>query len=337
MWHITGVDVDALREARRQDWEQLDQLARRRRLDGPSVDRLVHLYQEANADLSSVRTQAPDPDMIAALSKRVAGGRARLTSARALRLSDVTRYFTVSLPLALYRLRWWTHGVTALFLLVAFIQGWWLLSNPDAMARLGSEESLKHYAEEAFEGYYSANPALDFGAMVWTNNARIALLTVGLAVTGVGPAWILVTNASNVGQAGAIMAHFGYLGKFLALITPHGLLELTCVFVATAAGTKLAWTVLVPGPRRRITALGSAGRSFVTVAGGLVIALAVAGVLEAFVTPSFLPTAVKILLGTLALAAFWAYAYVVGGRAERAGLSADLEESRAGYGFAEAG
>ncbi|WP_371151704.1 stage II sporulation protein M [Buchananella felis] len=331
------MDVDALREARRQDWEQLEQLARRRRLDGPSVDRLVHLYQETNADLSSVRTQAPDPDMIASLSKRVAGGRARLTSARTLRLTDLVRYFTVSLPLALYRLRWWVHGMAAVFVIIALVQGWWLATNPDAMDMLGSESSRKYYAEQAFEGYYSANPALDFGAMVWTNNARIALLTIGLAVTGVGPAWILVTNASAVGQSGAIMAEFGYLGKFLSLIAPHGLLELTSVFVACAAGTKLAWSVLVPGPKRRITALGSAGRSFVTVAGGLVIALAVSGVLEAFVTPSALPSAVKIALGALALAAFWLYAYVVGGRAHRAGMSADLEEARAGYGFAEAG
>ncbi|MDO4792449.1 MAG: stage II sporulation protein M [Buchananella hordeovulneris] len=331
------MDVDALREARRNDWDELDRLARTSRLDGPNADRLVHLYQEANADLSSLRTQAPDPEAIAALSHRVTRARLRLTSARMLRWTDLSRFFTTALPLALYRLRWWIHGMGALFVLVGLIQGWWLAATPEAFASLGSESMLKHYAEVSFENYYSENPAFDFGAMVWTNNANIAVVTVALSVTGFGPVYILVQNAVSVGEAGAVMHHFGLLGKFFGLILPHGLLELTCIFVAAAAGSKLAWSVAVPGARRRVTALGQEGRSFILVAGGLVLLLGVAGVLEAFVTPSFLPTAMKVGIGALVLAMFWVYVYVVGGRASRAGLSADLEEARAGYSVAEAG
>ena len=36
-------------------------------------------------------------------------------------------------------------------------------------------------------------------------------------------------------------------GLFFGLILPHGLLELTAVFVACGLGLKLGWTVIDPG------------------------------------------------------------------------------------------
>jgi len=50
-------------------------------------------------------------------------------------------------------------------------------------------------------------------------------------------------------------------------------------------------------------------------------------VIEAFVTPSPLPTWARITIGACVEAAFLAYVLVVGRRAARAGLSADIEEA----------
>ena len=74
-----------------------------------------------------------------------------------------------------------------------------------------------------------------------------------------------------------------------------------------------------------------------TVAVGLTGALAVAGVIEAFVTPAPMPWAVKITIGALALAALWVYTLVLGRRAVLAGHSGDLEETEAGSTLPEAG
>jgi len=46
---------------------------------------------------------------------------------------------------------------------------------------------------------------------------------------------------------------------------------------------------------------------------------------------------VKIVIGALALAAFWTYTIVLGGRAVRAGETGDLTDDRAGYALATAG
>ena len=57
---------------------------------------------------------------------------------------------------------------------------------------------------------------------------------------------MLWQNALNVGVAGGLMAANGKLGLFFGLILPHGLLELTAVFVAAGRRLRLGWTVSTP-------------------------------------------------------------------------------------------
>jgi hypothetical protein len=63
---------------------------------------------------------------------------------------------------------------------------------------------------------------------------------------------------------------------------------------------------------------------------GLIAALFVSGVIEGFVTRQPWPWPIKIGIGTLALAAFLTYQWVVGRRAARAGETGDLDEFEAG-------
>ena len=247
------------------------------------------------------------------------------------------RFVLQSVPAALYRIRWWTCGVMVAEIALALVVGVWTLHSPEAMAALGSPEELDKYAHEAFESYYSTYSAPDFAAQVWTNNARIAAICVAGGVTGILPLYLLYSNAMALGQAGAIMTDHDMLGVFLSLISPHGLLELTCIFIAGAAGLKLFWTLLVPGPRSRSTALAAEGRALITVAVGLTAALALAGFIEAFVTPAPIAWPVKITIGTGALALLWAYTLVLGRSAVAAGVTGDLEEKEAGYVQPEAG
>ena len=78
------------------------------------------------------------------------------------------------------------------------------------------------------------------------------------------------------------------------------------------------------------------GRALITVAGGLVVALAVSGLIEAFVTGSTMPWPAKITIGAAALVAFWAYTLLLGRRAVREGETGDLDADRAGYTVATA-
>src|SRR5690625_6923991 len=189
---------------------------------------------------------------------------------------------------------------------------------------------IENYVEESFESYYSNSPAPSFAAQVWTNNAWIAAQSVAFGITGIWPVFVVFSNAVNVGVAGGIMVDHGAADVFFGMILPHGLLELMAVFVATGAGLQLFWAWVAPGPRTRSNALAREGRALMTIAIGLVIVLGISGIIEAFVTPSSLPTAIKITLGALALAGYWFYVVFLGPRAVAEGETGDLSEHEAG-------
>jgi uncharacterized membrane protein SpoIIM required for sporulation len=322
------VDVDAYTAAHEAEWRRLDDLVkRRRRLSGEEIDELVSLYQRANTHLSVVRSSGHDPILVAALSSRVARARAAVTGAATPGWSVISRFAVVSFPAMVYRARWWWLATTAASLLVALVIGWWVARSPQVQGALLPRAQVRDLVNHQFQHYYSQYPATSFAAKVWTNNAWVAAqaLIFGILL-GLPTLWVLFSNAANVGVAGALMVAHGKGVLFFALILPHGMLELSAVFLAAATGLRLGWTVIDPGPRPRVRALAEEGRAAVTVAIGLVVVLLCSGAIEAFVTPSPLPTWARIAIGGAAEVAFLSYVLVLGRRATAAGLTPDMDE-----------
>ncbi|WCM56793.1 stage II sporulation protein M [Microbacterium sp. EF45047] len=322
------MDADALSDARRPEWERLDALSRAHRLNGAQVDELIVRYRAASADLAELKTSVGDSPQGAYLSTILAAARLRLTGASDSILTQATRFFGSQLPAALYRVRWTTLVIALAFVLIWAITGAWIAADPERVATLGPPDVLQQYAEEDFVEYYQ--PAASFAGMVWTNNAWLAMQCVLFGVSGVWPVWMLAQNAIGIGVATAVMASYGYLDVMLLHILPHGMLELTCLFVAAAAGLHVFWAWVAPGPRTRGAALAAEGRALATVAIGLVFALGLSGLVEGFVTGSALPSPVKLVIGAAALGAFLFYMLVTGRRAVRRGESGDLVEYEAG-------
>lgn len=318
------MDLDAFSAVHAGTWARLEQLSKRRDLSGAEADELVRLYQTVATHLSTVRSTAPDPALVGRLSDVLARARAAITGAHEPSVADVARFFRLALPAALYRVRWWTLGVTLAVVGIGILVAVTMLSTPGGMELAGTPQQRAQYAEVAFENYYSEHPHGSFAAMVWTNNAWVAALCVALGISGIGTAFVLFQNAVAIGSAAAVMAEAGYLDLFFQLILPHGLLELTCVFVAGAAGLKLFWSWIDPGGRPRGRAVAEEGRALVTIVLGLALALGVSGLVEGFVTPSTLPWPVKIAIGAVPFLAFWAYVLVLGRRAVRAGETGDV-------------
>jgi uncharacterized membrane protein SpoIIM required for sporulation len=325
------VDLDAFVTVHGPEWHRLEALSRRRRLSGPEADELVHLYQRAATHLSVVRSAAPDPALAARLSRTVAGARAAVAGGHEPLGRELARFVTVSFPAAVYRARWAILGTTLFSLLIALVVALWVLADPRVeVAAVGSEAEVRQLVNVEFERYYSENAAGSFAAKVWTNNAWVAAQCIAFGVTGVWPAYMLIQNALNLGLIGGVMAAHGRLGLFFGLILPHGLLELTAVFVAAGAGLRLFWAWVDPGPLPRSRAMGVEGRSMITIATGLVAVLGVSGVVEAFVTPSGWPTWARIGIGVTVWVAFLAYVGFFGRRAVRAGETGDVRTELAG-------
>lgn len=324
------MDLDAFVAVHQGDWRRLDELSGKRRLSGPETDEFLSLYERASTHLSMVRSVEPEAFVSADLSARLSRARTRFTGARTETLQDVARFFVVNLPAAFYRIRRPTLVVGALFCLLATAFGMWAAGSPEVIRAMGSDDDLRAYVDHRFVDYYSENPAASFAGAVWTNNALIAGLCVAFGVTGLYVPYVLFQNATGIGMAGGVMAAHGELDTFFLYILPHGLMELTSVFIAAAAGLRIFWAWVAPGRRTRIAALAAEGRALMTVALGLVLVLLVSGVVEAYVTPSALPHWARLGIGLAVLAAYWTYTLVLGSRAVAAGATGDLDTYDAG-------
>jgi uncharacterized membrane protein SpoIIM required for sporulation len=238
--------------------------------------------------------------------------------------SDLRGFFSDTFPAALYRTRRWWIIVALVNVGAALVIGWWFLSHPQLESTLMSPSEIDKLVNTDFQHYYSEFAATHFAAEVWTHNAWLTALCIALGVLGVPVVYLLFQNVLNVGLVGAIMINHHRGALFFGLILPHGMLELTAVFVAGATGLRLFWAWIDPGPRTRATALAQEGRSAIAVALGLVVVLAISGLIEAFVTPSPLPTWARISIGALAEAAFLVYVFTVGRWAWQRGATGDV-------------
>ena len=319
------MDVDAFVAAHGERWRRLEQLARRRTLTGAEADELVDGYQEVATHLSVVRSAAPDAALVAYLSSLLARARTRTTGSRTVSWRDGGVFLARTFPAALYRTRrWWLATLAANVLVAAAMTGW-LLRHPGLQSALIPPEQADRLVNVDFERYYSEYAASHFAAQVWTNNAWVAALCIALGVLGLPVVYLLFQNILNVAVIGALMIDHQRGSLFFGLILPHGMLELTAVFVAGGVGLRLFWSWVAPGPRTRARAVAQEGRVAAAVALGLVLVLLVSGVIEAFVTPSGLPTWARIGIGAAAEALFLAYVFGPGRRAVRAGATGDVD------------
>lgn len=321
------MDLDAYVAEHSAEWRRLEELAGRWRPSPDEVDELVMLYQRAATHLSVVRSRSPDPALVARLSRLVLRARATVTGGRGFAWREIGRFFTATFPVAVYRALPWWGTVAAVFTLTAGVLMGYIAAHPELQVELlGDNESVRKLVEQDFASYYSEHAAQNFAFQVWTNNAMVAALCLASGILLLPPVYILVQNAVNLGVVGGIMIGHERADVFFGLITPHGLLELTAVYVAAGVGLRIGWSWVAPGPyRSRAQALGEAARSGVVVALGLVVVLLVSGIIEAFVTPSPLPTAIRVAIGVAALAAFLLYVGVLGRAGAAAGETGDLD------------
>lgn len=321
------MDLDAYVAEHDGEWRRLEQLSRGRRLSAPEADELVALYQRAATHLSVVRSRSPDPALVARLSRLVLAARSAVTDGGGFSWREVGRFFTIGFPLAVYRAAPWWCGVGIAFTVLSGFLMWWVAGHPDSARAFIGEQAAAELARSAFAGYYTEFSAPTFALQLWTHNAWLAAQCLASGLLLVPVLYLLWSNALNLGVSGGVMLYHDRADVFFGLITPHGLLELTGVFVAAGVGLRIGWSWIAPPAHlTRVRALAEAGRSGMLVALGLLGVFAVAGLIEAFVTPAPLPTVFRVGVGALAWLGFLAYVVVFGSRAAAAGESADLPD-----------
>jgi uncharacterized membrane protein SpoIIM required for sporulation len=326
------MDIDQFLSRYTPTWNRLQQLTHRAgtnvtRLSGAELKELIALYQRTAGHLSYAQTNFHDPVLNARLSQQLAASGAIIYGSRPRSLRSAGQFFTRTFPAALWRVRAFVAVSAVLTFGPALAVGGWLANSPRAVDATAPAAVRQAYINQDFAAYYSSQPAATFATEVYTNNIRVAALAfAGGILVCLPTAYLLVSNGASVGQAAGLFAAAGQSSKFYGLILPHGLLELTSVIIAGAAGLRLGWAVIDPGDRTRATAVAEEGRRSVVLVLGVIMTLLIAGLIEGFVTGSGLPTAVRVGIGAAVEVAFVVYAVGLGRAAAAEGFTGALNE-----------
>jgi uncharacterized membrane protein SpoIIM required for sporulation len=133
-----------------------------------------------------------------------------------------------------------------------------------------------------------------------TNNVQVSFVAFALGMTfGLGTLYILVQNGFILGVTLALVRHLGSTTNFLGFVSSHGLIEMSAILIAAAAGMSMGLALVAPGAHRRLDALKLAAREAATLVIGAATLLLLAAFFEAFVSPSALSVRTKVIIGTV--------------------------------------
>ena len=313
--------IGAFVRKNRPRWQQLEEMlvlmegraARSRQRS--FLQELSSAYRATAADLAFAQTHFRGTTVLLFLHQLVARAHNQIYRARGLSGAEFVHFFRREIPEAvrshLTAINWAALVfVTGLMLGLSVVQ----FDEHAATMILPTEILDSIYSGKMWTGpIFSVVPAPVASTALFTNNISVALLAFAGGLTfGVISFWLLFFNGVMLGMCFKLCADYGLLGALATFVVTHGFLEIGAIILAGGAGFVIANALLRPGNYSRRDALSVQARSAVRMAVAAVPALIVAGCLEAFVSPSTLPIAVKAIVGLAMGGCFWLY--LLGGR-----------------------
>jgi uncharacterized membrane protein SpoIIM required for sporulation len=287
-------------ELRKENWSRLEVFARQaetaglKTLSASELRDFGLLYRQAAADLSVVRTDAGSRTLEAYLNRLVSRAHNFIYSGKRMSPRSVWRFMAYEYPRVFRRLLPYTAAAFFLFLAGAVLGVLLTLVRPDFMhVMLGPQmiDKIEHHKMWT-DSILGSEP--QESSAIMTNNIGVCFLTfAGGILGGLGTLFLMINNGLLMGVIAAACGQHGMGLSLWSFVAAHGALELPSIFIAGAAGLRLASGLLFPGYLRRRDALALAGRESIRLLAGTVPLLIIAGVLEGFLSPSRAPLALK--------------------------------------------
>jgi uncharacterized membrane protein SpoIIM required for sporulation len=218
------------------------------------------------------------------------------------------KFFSHEWPQLMWRMRGYLATATAIFLLCGMAGALLTLANADfALQVLGPAmiDSIERH-EMWTHSIVAVKPMASSAIM--TNNLSVCFTTFAMGATaGLGTLYMIAFNGLLIGVVGAACGTHGMSLSLWSFVAGHGSLELPAIFIAGAAGLRIATGMLFPGGLARRESLRVAGSEAVKLVLGTVPLLIVAGIIEGFFSPLSIPPTFKFALGAALFTALMAW------------------------------
>jgi uncharacterized membrane protein SpoIIM required for sporulation len=309
-----------------ENFERLNQLLSRVESRGLSVlssEEVLEfgrLYRYAASALSTARSQGVDERRIAYLNQLAARAYGHIYAAEPKPKISVLKFFSEEFPQTFRR--------NLLFIVISFLIcfGAAVFSyaqvrrdpgKADIVMGPGASERADYIAERhtGRKNWMPEEERPFMSSFIITNNIKVTIMAFafGIAV-GIGTILVLFGNGLMLGTIGAVVNSRSpaVALSFWSFVAPHGVIELTAIFIAGGAGLMIGWSLINPGEFTRGDALKLAGREAFKLMLGVAAMLVVAGLIEGFFSPSMTPEPVKLAVAAIIGTIEYTYLFTAG-------------------------
>ena len=293
-------------------WNQLSEMLEQMRKHGAGslsteqLESLGYLYRNVVSDLAFARSQGASERLILFLNDLAGRAHGALYASESARFSGVAAFLLNGFP-ALFRSTF-KYTLVAAFL---FFAGWAvaayiLYAIPDAWNALIPEpvrEMMQHSPSAGSNPsrsiFIGRDPA-ELSGFIMTNNIKEGMKAFAGGVTfGIYSVWILLKNGIVIGAIITIVIRLTGGSLLLPLLLPHGIIELTAVFVCGGAGLMIGSAMIAPGNLRRTDSVRIASSQALRLFIGTLPLFVIAALIEGFVTPAAIPNIAKLAFAGL--------------------------------------
>lgn len=292
-------------QSRSSHWHRLNELlsVQKDRHSQP-LDEVLEIVQESRAlarDVSLARSVLPNSKTTSALEALFARSDDVIYRKPQKFWYELKKLVVNDVPQVMAELRK-VFLVTASLFILSALAGWLLVWHyPETISLFASTEMVDHVQSGKLwtDDLLNVTPSSVLSLSIMTNNIMVSLFAFVLgSFYGIGTLYLIGMNGFMLGGVFAFTAHYDLEGRLFNFIVAHGVVELTVICLAGAAGIKLGEAIIRPGDRTRVEAfqyaVSQAGKLLVVVS----LFLVGAGIIEGYVSPNdAYPLASRVVIG----------------------------------------
>lgn len=314
--------IDGFIASRRSRWQQTERLLEQtrrnpRQVPAADVEELGRLYRQITSDLAIARRDYPQDRARYYLEQLAGRAHPVIYRREAATWGAFRRFWIEDLPRAYRAAGRYTVIAFVLFALPFLLAFGITLADPIAGRVILPASPLVDQIErgETWLDVEGGRRSL-MASFIMTNNSKVAFLAfAGGTAFGLGTIYVLIMNGLSIGAVSGLAASNGLGDDLASFVIGHAGIELSVIFFIGGAGLQLGHALLAPGLTTRPAALASAARETIPLVVGALALLAVAGLIEGFVSPSSLPWPAKAAIGVGATSLMYFYLLGSGRRA----------------------
>lgn len=288
-------------------WEKLEEYIKTIHLKGYSklsaheLKEYLNLMKGVSHHLAYARTHYPAGPLVQYLNQLAVRANNHLYAVKKSSIKNILEFIIYGFPARFRANKIYISIATLIFLFGSLLSFILVQVDYENAAFFLPQEYIDSAGMQMEDSPWEEDQFFYLSTSVMTNNIKVAIGAFVYGITlGIMTLYILWMNGAMIGAlTSVVMHHSSTTLYYWALILPHGVFELTAIFISGGAGLRIAKGILLPGQYRRKDSLIRESKEAVMLMPGVIILLVFAGLIEGFFTPARISPWIKLIFALL--------------------------------------